>query len=177
MILNFWPPDCKRVDFCWVKRPRSWWFVKDGSPEKLTRGPAFGCMAGCGGYLVGKSCLTPCNPMDCSPPGSFVQRISQVKILECGAISSPGAPPYPGIAPRSSVSPRLHSVYHCASWEAHTAGTSSLRCQQEFNRAVCLHISFRFAHPSPPAPEDPDTPGVWRKGEETHGYRPATGCL
>ena len=37
--------------------------------------------------LVAKSCLTLCNPMDCSPPGSSVHGISQVRILEWVAIS------------------------------------------------------------------------------------------
>ena len=33
-------------------------------------------------------CLTLCNPMDCSPPGSFVCGIFQARILEGVAISS-----------------------------------------------------------------------------------------
>ena len=37
--------------------------------------------------LVTQSCLTFCNPMDCNPPGSSVQRISQVRIVEWVAIS------------------------------------------------------------------------------------------
>ena len=36
--------------------------------------------------LVTKSCLTLCDPMDCSPPGSSVHRISQARILERVAI-------------------------------------------------------------------------------------------
>ena len=36
-----------------------------------------------------------CNPLDCSPPGSSVHEISQVKILECVAIPSPGDLPDP----------------------------------------------------------------------------------
>ena len=32
--------------------------------------------------LVTPSCLTFCDPMDCSPPGSPVHRISQARILE-----------------------------------------------------------------------------------------------
>ena len=32
--------------------------------------------------LVAKLCLTLCNPMDCSPPGSSVHGISQARILE-----------------------------------------------------------------------------------------------
>ena len=37
--------------------------------------------------LVTQSCLTLCDPMDCSPPGSSVHRIFQAKILEWFAIS------------------------------------------------------------------------------------------
>ena len=35
-----------------------------------------------GGNLVAKSCLTLCDPMDYSPPGSSVHGISQARILE-----------------------------------------------------------------------------------------------
>ena len=38
--------------------------------------------------LVAKSCLTLCDPMDCSLPGSPVHGISQARILEWAAISS-----------------------------------------------------------------------------------------
>ena len=37
---------------------------------------------------VGKLCLTLCDPMDCSPPGSSVHGIFQARILEWVAISS-----------------------------------------------------------------------------------------
>ena len=37
-------------------------------------------------YLVIKSCLTLCDTMDCSPPGSFVCWILQARILEWAAI-------------------------------------------------------------------------------------------
>ena len=52
--------------------------------------------------LVVKSCLTLCNPMDCSPPGSSVHGILQATILEWAAILfSPGDLSNPGIKPRS----------------------------------------------------------------------------
>ena len=38
-------------------------------------------------YLVTQSCLTLCQPMDCSPPGSSVHGISQARILVWVAIS------------------------------------------------------------------------------------------
>ena len=36
--------------------------------------------------LVAQSCLTLCDPMDCSPPGSSVHGILQARILEWVAI-------------------------------------------------------------------------------------------
>ena len=38
--------------------------------------------------LDAQSCPALCNPMDCSPPGSSVQGILQVRILEWVAIAS-----------------------------------------------------------------------------------------
>ena len=38
-------------------------------------------MNGCSG-LVPKLCLTLCDPVDCTPPGFSVDRISQARILE-----------------------------------------------------------------------------------------------
>ena len=37
--------------------------------------------------LVAQSCLTLCDPMDCSPPGSSVHGVSQARILEWVPIS------------------------------------------------------------------------------------------
>ena len=36
--------------------------------------------------LVAQSCLTLCDPMDCSPPGSSVRGILQARILEWVAV-------------------------------------------------------------------------------------------
>ena len=49
--------------------------------------------------LVTKSGSTLRDPMDCSPPGSSVHRISQAKLLELVVISFSGAFPNPGIKP------------------------------------------------------------------------------
>ena len=40
-----------------------------------------------GGGLVSKLCLTLCDPMDCSLPGSSVHGLSQAKILDWVTIS------------------------------------------------------------------------------------------
>ena len=36
---------------------------------------------------VAQSCLTLCNPMDCSLPGSSIHGIFQARVLEWGAIA------------------------------------------------------------------------------------------
>ena len=51
--------------------------------------------------LVAQLCLTLCNPMDSSPPGSSVHRILQARILEWVAMPSSREPSNPGIKPRS----------------------------------------------------------------------------
>ena len=48
-----------------------------------------------------QSCLTVCNPMDCSPPGSSVHEIFQARILEWLPFPSPGDLLDPGIECRS----------------------------------------------------------------------------
>ena len=48
-----------------------------------------------------QSCLTLCDPMDCSLPGSSVRGILQAGILEWVAIPSPGDLSHPGIEPGS----------------------------------------------------------------------------
>ena len=55
---------------------------------------------------VTQSCLTLCNPVDCSPPGTSVYGISQARMMEWVAIPSPGDLTEPGIKP---VSPALHA--------------------------------------------------------------------
>ena len=55
----------------------------------------------CRGVTRAQAQGTLCNQMDCSPPGSSVHGILQARILEWGAISSPGDLPGPGIEPES----------------------------------------------------------------------------
>ena len=56
--------------------------------------------------LVAQSCLTLCDPMDCSLPGSSVHRIFQAKMLEWVAIS---------FSSRSSQA-RDQTLVSCISW-------------------------------------------------------------
>ena len=50
---------------------------------------------------VTHSCLTLCDPMDCSPPGSSVHGALQARILECVTFLSPGDLPDAGVKPGS----------------------------------------------------------------------------
>ena len=56
--------------------------------------------------LVAQSCLTLCDPMDCSPPGSSVHGILQARVLGWVAISFSRKYPNPGVEPES---PLLHT--------------------------------------------------------------------
>ena len=47
--------------------------------------------------MCAQSCLTLCDPMDCSPPGSSIHGILQARIMEGVAIPVPGDLPDPGI--------------------------------------------------------------------------------
>ena len=51
--------------------------------------------------LVAQSCLTLCDPMDCSLLGSSVHGILQARILEWVTFPSAGDLPDPGIKPGS----------------------------------------------------------------------------
>ena len=54
-------------------------------------------------------CLTLCDSMDCSPPGSSIHGILQAKILQWVAISSSKGSSQPGIKPASPVTPPLQA--------------------------------------------------------------------
>ena len=78
-----------------------------------------------------QSCPTLCDPMDCSPPGSYMHGILQTTILEQVAISySMGSS---CARDQTCVSSHfLHwqqILYHCATWEdaLKAAGVSSER--------------------------------------------------
>ena len=57
--------------------------------------------------LVALFCPSLCDPIDCSPAGSFVHGILQARILEWTAISFSRGSSRPGIEPRS---PALHAA-------------------------------------------------------------------
>ena len=61
-------------------------------------------------------CLTLCDPLDCSTPGSSVHGIFQTRILEWVAISYSGNLSDPGIEPASLVSPTLAVRFFTMLW-------------------------------------------------------------
>ena len=71
---------------------------------------------------MAQSCLTPCDPMDCSLPGSSFPGISQARILSGLPFPTSGDLPDLGIEPTSLVSPALAGgfVNHCTSWKWRT---------------------------------------------------------
>ena len=62
------------------------------------------CVCVCVCVLVAQSCLTFCDPMDHSPPGSSVHGILQARVLEWGP---PGDLPDLGVKHVSLTSPAL----------------------------------------------------------------------
>ena len=57
------------------------------------------CVCVCVCVLVAQSCLTLCDPMDCSPPGSSLHGILQARIWSGLPFPSLGDLPDPGIEP------------------------------------------------------------------------------
>ena len=75
------------------------------------------CVPACS---VTQSCLTLCDPMDCSPPGSSVHGILQARILEWVAISYSRGSSWPRdwtwVSCISCIGRQI--LHHCATWEA-----------------------------------------------------------
>ena len=80
------------------------------------------------GCVCAPSCPSLCDPMDCSPPGSFVHGIYQQRILEWVAISFSKGVSWPGDCTNTSCIFCIggHIVYHWATWEAKRYDTSQL---------------------------------------------------
>ena len=72
-----------------------------------------------------QSCLTLCNPMDCSPLGSSVHGILQARILEWTAMPSPRGSSLPRDWTRLSSVQFSHSVVSDSLWP-HEARQASL---------------------------------------------------
>ena len=83
--------------------------------------------------LIARSCLTLCDPMDCSPPGSSVYGILQAKILEWVGI------------PFSPTQVLNWSLLHCRQIIYHASHQGSPNC---FSQAwfELLPLSVQFSH-------------------------------
>ena len=70
--------------------------------------------------LVTQWCLTLCDPLDCSPPGSSVHRILQARTLGQGVVPFSRGSSQPGIKPEALASPALAGgfITTSATWEA-----------------------------------------------------------
>ena len=103
-----------------------------------------------------QSCPTLCRPKDCSLPGSFVDEISQARIVEWVAISSTRGSSWPRdqtlISCISCIGRWI--LYHCATWEVlYSYQFSSVH----FSRSVVSdslrpHESQHIRPPSCPSP-------------------------
>ena len=82
--------------------------------------------------LVDKLCLTLCDPMDCSLPGSSVCGVSQARVLDWVAISFSRGSSDPGIKPTSLLQPDSLPLSYLGSM-AHSYVKIQLGCHlQEF---------------------------------------------
>ena len=82
-------------------------------------------------------CLTLCDPMDCSPPGSSVHGILQARILGL-PFPSPGDLPNPGMEP---VSPALAGGFLLLSHQ----GSQNMQVWKLKYRTVKLWMDFHYA--------------------------------
>ena len=90
-----------------------------------------------------QSCLTFCDPMDCSPPGSSVHGILQAKILEWVAMSPSMGSSRTRDRPMSVMSPELASGFFTTgtTWEA--PGGVMVATKSGFGK-TCLWSFFFF---------------------------------
>ena len=92
-------------------------------------------------------CLTLCSPMDYSLPGSSTHGISQGRILEWVAISSPRSLPDPGMKPVSLAHPALQagplSLHHPGGLYISVFSNASLLHTHLFHRYQTLVIDSR----------------------------------
>ena len=102
LILDVEPPELEENKFCFLCCP--------------VCGICHGVLC-----LVTKLCLTLCDPMDCSPPGSSVLGIFQARILEWVAISSSRGSPWAKNQTHVSFISCIGRwiLHHCTTWDAH----------------------------------------------------------
>ena len=86
-----------------------------------------------------QSCLTLCNPKNCSLPGSSVQGFSRQEYWSGLLCPPPGDLPIPGIEPTSLMSPALIGRFFTTSvtWEA------LVNCNSQMKRHKAWRLTFR----------------------------------
>ena len=94
------PRVLRKVSSSGGQGPRPPWAAELG--KFTSPGPLWGTCA-----KLLQSCLTLCDPMDCSPPGSSVHGILQARILEWVAISLSRGSSWPRDGTASLISPAL----------------------------------------------------------------------
>ena len=107
--------------------------------------------------LVTKSCLTFCDPMDYSPPGSSVHGVSQARILEwVGILDGLRILEWVAISfSRRSSWPRdwIHLLrgreilYHWATWEALAGATHLQDSASSQIGSSCCHLPYGDSNP------------------------------
>ena len=78
-----------------------------------------------------QSCPTLCDPMDCSPPGSYVHGFSRSEYWSGSPFPPPGDLPDPGIEPMSSMSPALGAGFFITEPPGHLAPETKPRSGAE----------------------------------------------
>ena len=96
------------------------------------------CMCEC--VLVTQSCLTPCDPLDCSPPDYSIHRILQARMLEQVAI------PFP----KGSSQPRDQTSVSCIAGRFFTVWvTREAHIEKKFPYETWILKNLLFFFPSP----------------------------
>ena len=111
-----------------------------------------------------QSCLTLCDPMDYSPPGSTVLGILQARILEWVATSSSRGSSWPRDRPASSVSPALQAdSYHWGTREILSSAVAIVL--ENFSLKKTQVIQTRVFFFFPPSRSS----GYWRRRWSAQG--------
>ena len=106
------------------------------------------CVCVCVCMLVAQSCLTLCNSMNRSPPGSSVHRILQARILECAAMPSSKE----SSQPRNQASISCIAGWfftHWATWEALMLSLNKFMARKFWRGKTTFQTSRWWAYPSP----------------------------
>ena len=91
--------------------------------------------------MLVQSCLTLCNPMNCSPPGSSVYGVSQARMLEWVVTSYSRGASQPTDPTRVSCIGR-QVLYYSATWEALANSTVKKLVRRKVNHNFAGKQSF-----------------------------------